>query len=207
MMNSKTENYSTGQSEKELLYLLQMGDESAFTTIYNHYWKKLFSIAANKLHDLTEAEELVQDIFLDMWKRKENLVITSSLPAYLGIAVKYKVIDRLARKAIELRYRKYAAYHLKPIDSSTEEALNLEDLQGRLVNLVAELPEKCRLVFELSRNRGLSQKQIAHQLGIAEKTVESHLGKALRTLRMRMGSLFVFIFLLFLTLSCAALFF
>jgi RNA polymerase sigma-70 factor (family 1) len=197
MINSVSESYSTGQTEKELLHFLRMGDETAFTTIYNHYWKKLFSIAANKLHNLTDAEEVVQDIFLDLWKRKESLVITSSLAAYLSVALKYKVIDRLARKAVELRYQKYAAYHLNPLDSSTEESLNLAELQDKLKKAVAELPEKCRLVFELSRDRGFSQKQIAHQLGIAEKTVESHLGKALRTLRMRMGSIFVLIFLFY----------
>ena len=180
--------------EKELLQLLKRGDELAFSEIYDRYWQKLFSIAANKLNNLTEAEELVQDIFLDLWKRHENIDIHSTLSAYLAVAVKYKVLDILAKRAQQWKYRHYASHTLAQADHSTEQWLAFEELKERIERSVAKLPEKCRLVFELSRNKGLSQKEIALEMGIAEKTVEAHLGNALRKLRTSLGSLFAVLF-------------
>lgn len=196
MIISVTDPHAKGENDEYLLSLLQKGNRRAFTEIYNRYWKKLFTVAANKLHNLADAEELVQDIFLDIWNRRETLSITSSLSAYLAVAVKYKVIDRMAKKAQQIRYRNYAAQHLSVAASPIEDLLNFEELQVRLQKATADLPAKCRLVFELSRNHDFSQKQIAAELGIAEKTVESHLGKALRTLRISLGSLFASLIIL-----------
>ena len=175
-------NGSTTGCEKDLLRCLQAGQEAAFTEIYNRYWKKLFYVAAQKLQNLSEAEEVVQDIFLDLWKRREALQITTCLEAYLAVCVKYKVINILARKSRQQRYQLQASQ--QPLsDHSTIQVLQLQELKEQLVNETAKLPEKCQLVFRLSREGGFSHKQIASRLGISEKTVESHLSKALRTLR------------------------
>ena len=175
--------------EKELLLLLANGDEFAFTEIYNYYWKNLFSVASLKLNNPSEAEELVQDIFLDLWKRRKELQITSSLNAYLAAAVKYKIINILAKRNHHLSYSNHAEKNSNNTDLSTEQWLSFQELQGRLGKLVIALPQKCRLVFQLSRDAGLSQKAIASELGIAEKTVESHLSKAIQTLRLGLKSL------------------
>lgn len=177
--------------ENELLDLLNQGESRAFTEIYNRYWKKLFTIAANKLDNLAEAEELVQDIFTELWNRNGKLVITTSLASYLAVAVKYKVIDHLAKKAQHRKYQQHAANNQQTADSPTIQWLDCQELKERMYRSVCGLPEKCRLVFELSRNKGYSQKQIASRLGISEKTVEAHLGKALRTLRTSLSTFFV----------------
>ena len=181
--------------DKSLLHGLNNGDDAAFTEIYNRYWKTLFVIASNKLGDLTEAEELVQDIFLDLWNRRETIVVHSSLSAYLAVSVKYKVFDQLAKKAQHLRYQQHAARFISVTDSSTEQMLHCQEIKERMFKSVAELPEKCKLVFELSRNNGFTQKEIAARMGIAEKTVEAHLSKALRAIRIGLGSLLTFILL------------
>ncbi len=193
-------NPHAGLDEKELLNLLNKGNQAAFTEIYNRYWKKLFTIATGKLNNLTEAEELVQDIFLDLWNRREHIAIHSSLSAYLAVAAKYKILDQLAKRAQRTKYRQYATHAVTIADSSTQHWLDCEELKERLNRSVATLPEKCRLVFDLSRNKGLTQKQIASEMGIAEKTVEAHLGKALRKLRISLGSFFCFL----LFLGCLA---
>jgi len=169
--------------EKELLHRLHRGDDKAFTEIYDRYWKKLFYIAAHKLQNLAEAEEVVQDIFLELWKRRTELNITTSLSSYLAVCVKYKVINVLAKRILQLRYRTYNLHHLHLSDRSTEQVIQFEALKEQLVKETAKLPEKCRLVFQLSREEGYSHKQISAKLGISEKTVESHLSKALRSLR------------------------
>lgn len=180
--------------DQELLHRLKAGEENAFTEIYNRYWKSLFAVAFHKLRNHTQAEEIVQDIFMNIWKRREVLEITSTLSAYLAVCVKYKVINVLAKRNQQLQYVQFATNYFTAADSSTEQWIQFEELKEQLAKETAQLPEKCRLVFQLSREKGLSQKQIAHQLGISEKTVESHLSKALRTLRSSLGQLFSFMF-------------
>jgi len=175
----------------ELLALLKLNDEAAFTEIYNRYWKKLFVIAGNKLRNLTDAEEIVQDIFVSLWNRRENLCDIKTLSAYLAVCVKYRVIKALDRLNHQQKYTDYTKTSLTLVDDSTQQWLEFDELKGRLAALVADLPEKCHLVYHLSREAGYSQKQIAHELSISEKTVEAHLGKALKTLRARLSS-FIF---------------
>jgi RNA polymerase sigma-70 factor (ECF subfamily) len=182
--------------EKDLLYKLQSGNVTAFTTIYNQHWKKMFYLAGNKLQNLAEAEELVQDIFLDLWRRREELKITGSLSSYLSACVKYKVINVLAKRNQQERYSLYSSHQSRLLaDNTTEERLRLEELQHELMNETEKLPAKCKMVFRLSREQGYSQKQIATRMGISEKTVESHLSKALRTLRIGLSQFISFIFL------------
>lgn len=168
-----------------LVKLLQKGNDAAFTEIYHRYWNRLFSVAANKLnYDLKLAEELVQDIFLDLWHRREVLHIRSSLSLYLAAAMKYKVIDARLKKKRMAAYAENLAVQVPPGDTSTEKQISFDELQHELSALVSSLPEKCQLVYKLSREAGYSQKEIAHHLSISEKTVESHLARAVKTLRL-----------------------
>jgi RNA polymerase sigma-70 factor (family 1) len=178
----------------QLLALLNNDDETAYTEIYYRYWEKLFIVARNKLGNLSEAEELVQDIFLDIWNRRSTLQLTSTLAAYLAVSVKYKVINMMARRNLKQRYTISLSNQPFDIDNSTEHWLTFEELKARIGKLVADLPERCRLVYRLSRENGMSQKEIASQLNIAEKTVESHLSKAIHTLRTALQS-FIFFFI------------
>ena len=182
-------------TDSELLSLLRQGVESGFTEIYNRYWKNLLVVAANKTRDLDEAEEIVQDIFVSLWNRRETLEITSSLNNYLAVSVKYRVIKALAKKNHRQKFAEQNLQNNILLDDSTQEWLEFEELQQQLQELVAALPEKCRLVYQLSRESGYSQKQISEELGIAEKTVEAHLSKALKSIRNGLNH-FLYTFLL-----------
>lgn len=174
------------KTDRDLLLLLQQGDEQAFTELYDRYWKKLFVIAANRVHNLEDAEEIVQDIFTALWRRRGSLDITSDLSAYLAVSVKYRVIKLLDKYYHQQQYIDSIVIH-DQIDDSTRERLAFDELREQLAVYVNQLPEKCRLVFQLSRDAGYSHKQIADELGIAEKTVEAHLGKAFKTLRTKLA--------------------
>jgi RNA polymerase sigma-70 factor (family 1) len=177
----------TAYSDNQLLALLKDSEHDAFTELYNRYWKRLFAVAANQLDHPAEAEELVQDLFLDLWNRRQDLAITSTLSAYLSVSVNYKVINRMARRHREQAHLNSLA--ADTIDHSLEEWLSFEELKERLERVLSELPEKCKLVFTLSRTEGLTRREISRELGIAEKTVESHLTRALRQLRSALSSL------------------
>ncbi|WP_270088038.1 RNA polymerase sigma-70 factor [Sphingobacterium sp. SYP-B4668] len=176
-------------TDEELVSLLKEGNEHAFSMIYQRHWRRLFVIASQKINSFEEAEEIVQDIFFSLWTRRMNLEIQGNLSNYLSVSVKYRVIRVLDK---HYRHRNYlnSLVDMSLVDDSTQENLLFEELRGQLSKYVAELPEKCRLVFQLSREQGYSQKDIAKELNISEKTVETHLGKARKYLRSRLAHFF-----------------
>ncbi|HLZ89633.1 MAG TPA: RNA polymerase sigma-70 factor [Puia sp.] len=180
--------------DEQLLLLLKSDNEAAFTEIYHRYWQRLFIVAMHRLANTEEARELVQDIFCNLWKRRHSLQIDYSLNTYLSAAVKYEVINRLAQKGRQQRFRSKLSREWLEASKDTENQLQFNELQDQLAALVQTLPEKCRIIFQLSREKGYSQKRIAAELGIAEKTVEAHLANALRKIRTGLSHLFFFLF-------------
>ncbi|WP_333863125.1 RNA polymerase sigma-70 factor [Sphingobacterium sp.] len=170
-----------GRSDEELILLIQQDDNLAFEALYDRYWKKLYYQAARKTNSLEDAQEIVQNIFASLWLRRHQLRIESNLASYLAVAVKYKVFKHLAQQ-----YKQEALRHEADwvdFDNSTEDWLQFEELRVRLDQLVSELPEKCQLIFKLSREEGLTYKQIAENLNISVKTVETQLSRALKKIR------------------------
>lgn len=178
--------YYSSHTDLSLVRLLQQSDREAFTEIYNRYWERLFYVAGKKIKDLSEAESIVQDLFLDLWHRRETLEIESELSHYLAVAMKYRVINFQAKKERAVRY---ISQQPEGADTTTEEWLSFNELKGRLEKLVTQLPEKCRLAYHL-REEGLSQKEIAASMGVSENTVETHIGRALRFLRSGLTHIF-----------------
>lgn len=182
-----------------LLDKLKQNDEVAFTELYNRYWDKMYVIAVNRLNNPAEAEEAVQEVFYNIWKRRADISVTLSLPAYLATAVKYEVLNMLARQKRFLRYEKYTAYTGATADESAGEQLQVADMQRQLQQTIKALPEQCRLVYRLSREGGYSRKEIATTLDISEKTVANHLTRALKSLRGTFTELFRIIIFFLLT--------
>ncbi|MDB5156474.1 MAG: polymerase sigma-70 factor, partial [Mucilaginibacter sp.] len=109
--------------------------------------------------------------------------------AYLAVSVKYRVIKVLDKRNNQQKYINYSQTAFSITDDSTQQWLEFEELKNQLAELVADLPEKCRMVYQLSRESGFSHKKIAMEMGISEKTVEAHLSKAIKTLRTRLGQI------------------
>jgi len=165
-----------------LLPLIANNDERAFQELYARHWKKLLMHALIKLGSPEEAEEVVQTVFINFWRRRHTLQLRFTLSTYLAAMLKYEIIDHLARQRKEHALRR-ALVPEQQITESTIERLDYEDLQDEIERTIAALPEKCRLVFRLSREEGLSGKQIATSLHISPKTVEAHMSKALKLLK------------------------
>jgi RNA polymerase sigma-70 factor (ECF subfamily) len=178
--------YSSYRDE-QLLLLLKNGDESSFTELYQRYWRKLFGLAVYKLKNPSDAEEILQDIFLDIWRRRQNLNIQSNFSSYLSAALSYRVINYFARR--HPGHQPPVSDSSAPADHSTPEQLRAMELNEHIQQLVGQLPEKCQLVFRLSREEQLSNREIAEHIQISEKTVESHISRALRLLRAGIGLL------------------
>ncbi len=178
-----------GLDDFTLQALLQKSDQNAFRLLYDRYWDKLYVMARKRLGDAQEAEEIVQDIFCNLWRRRAQIKLVKGFSNYFSVAVKYEVIDHLAKRAHATAFEKEAAAALSEFDPTTLQWLDYQELQQRFKITVDALPEKCRLVFNLQYEQGYSLKQISQELQISVKTAEAHLTKARKTLR---GSLGIF---------------
>jgi len=182
-------------SDQEILALIGEGDRSAFSELYHRYWRSLYQTAWNVLRDQESCMEVTQEVFVWLWDHRSGLQI-NSLPSYLKAAVKYKVTDILRSN----KAREACFVNLDELDSADlifdDDPLELKELKAVIGQMSAKLPARARLIFQLSRNEQLSNREIAQKLGISEKTVENQITIALKKLRMAMGSFSVWLFFL-----------
>ncbi len=167
-------------SDQELSGLLKSGDQEAFTAIYNRYWKKMLLVAWNHTKDTAHAEDVVNEVFLQLWEKREEVDVLN-VPAFLATCVKFSVFKYHQR---EQRRAKLAIdnYEFNEI-SHDEEKLDALFLKEYIDGIVEQLPEKCQLTFKYSREEGLSNAEIAAKMNISEKGVEANLTRALKVIR------------------------
>lgn len=171
--------------------------EEEFKKLFNEYWHHLYAFAYNILRDKQGAEDCVQNIFVDYWKRSDNIQILN-VKAYLFQAVKYQCAKILVTQK-RFNYGVDLSGILAEPESHAQEKMQLEqELMRELHEKIKQLPEKCQKVFRSSKFEKKSNKEIALELGISVSTVENHMNKALRFLRNSLPEhLFVLLFLLY----------
>lgn len=169
-------------ADRLLLARLRAGDEQAFDAIFRGRYAVLVGVAERMLRDRAVAEELVQEVMLALWRRREALSPDEALGPYLVRAVRNRALNHLRHLNIERRDAVHAA---GPTEAAPRGAgpVVAEELAQALERSVAGLPPRCREVFTLSRGQGFSYAEIATRLGISIKTVEAQMGRALRALR------------------------
>ena len=172
--------------DRQLLDGLRRGDHDAFDAIFRTHYPALVGLAESLLRGRGLAEEVVQEVMLELWRRRESLSIDESLRAYLFRATRNRALNHLRHE----RVRVAAAPRLQVDTSSSAEAepnLVQQEIDAALAQAMSLLPPRCREVFELSRVHGLRYAEIADTLGVSVKTVEAQMGKALRILRGEMA--------------------
>jgi RNA polymerase sigma-70 factor (ECF subfamily) len=174
----------TDHRDQLLIEQLQQGKERAFDVIYDLYWKPLFQYAYKRLESAETAKDLVQDIFICLWNKKDALKLTSSLSAYLFSMLRFKLIDYYHAGEVRKRYASDAdkINHLSFDDAGQK--VNLGEINNLLNLSMQTLPDKMKEIFELSRIKGYSTRQISEQLSISEQTVKNQLSTALRRLKL-----------------------
>lgn len=175
-----TPSFKMHDHEDELIAALTLGSESAFTEIYEHYWLKLLALAYSHTKNKQIAEGIVQDVFISIWNRRATLKI-QSLSNYFAIAVKFSVFKYKQR---EQRRREIELENCRSEELiQDDKVIEARFLEEYFKGVVDQLPEKCRMVFNYSRVKGLNNQEIAREMNISEKTVEAHLTKAIKALR------------------------
>lgn len=171
--------------ESRWLDALGAGDETALRRIFDRHYPRLLQDAYRLIPDEATCQDLAQDVFVELWRKRAELGIHTSLRAYLRRAVVNRALNHIKTQR---RFVLDAADTLarNAADTSGHDIARKrrqDSLEAALHEAVAALPEKCRLVFSLSRFENLSHREIAEQLDISPKTIENQITKALRLLR------------------------
>ena len=147
--------------------------------LFNQYYSPLCNYATKIISDSTIAEDIVQDLFVQLWEN-EKLENIENTERFLLRATKYKCIDYLRTKRINIEI---SLENLPEIIYTEDKDINEEDIEPLLYYYTSKLPPKTREVFLLSRKSGLTYKEIANDLNISVKTVENQMSRALRIMR------------------------
>tara|TARA_R110002050_G_scaffold281956_2_gene429654 strand:+ start:23154 stop:23705 length:552 start_codon:yes stop_codon:yes gene_type:complete len=180
-------------SDNDIIQLLKDSDKGALTILYDNYWKPLFISSYNLLKDKEVCEEIIQDVFIEIWNKRLELEIKVSLKSYLYACVRYRVFNEF-RKSKITQVELFEDLNKRFEYTTPETKIMYKELENHVKLAVEGLPEKCKNVYKLSRNKQLSHKEIAEELNISTKTVENHITNALRILRVSLGDVFSFLF-------------
>jgi RNA polymerase sigma-70 factor (ECF subfamily) len=158
-------------------------NESSYEALFRNWYVPLCKMIFRIVKDKALTEDTVQDVFIKLWEKRNDLKIETSLKSYLYRAAINAAFNTLERNK---RYPTLSIYDMATevaTHSTTDDEIHAQELKLKISKTLLELPEACREVFILSRQEGLSYKEIAETLGISVKTVENQMGKALRVFR------------------------
>jgi RNA polymerase sigma-70 factor (family 1) len=174
-------------SDGELWNLIVKDNHHAFTMLFQRHWLRLYKTAQRYVKDDEAAEEIVHDLFLNIWKRREYLQI-NDFNKYFKAAARYQVYAYLkAQKAVSLEYRDdISEENIGHELNSGQEKISYQELEDQLAHHLNSLPERCQEIFSLSRTYHLNNNEIAEKLGISKRTVENQITRALQSIRFNM---------------------
>ncbi|WP_159517997.1 RNA polymerase sigma-70 factor [Sunxiuqinia indica] len=189
------------QKNKNIASQLRRGDVRAFDELYGLYSQRLYGFAFSMLKNKEDAKEVVQETFLRLWNKKQELNTSHSLKAFL-FSIAYNItVDLFRERTKDADFLSQLKNHLSQESNKTDELLIFNELNDRLSNLIAELPEQRKKIYLMSREEGLGHKEIAEKMGIAVKTVENQINLTLKHIRKNIDSN-SFLFFLFVCLFC-----
>lgn len=175
----------TTYNDDTLLHLLKQGDQNAFTTIYNRYWETLYKTVFNVLRDDALCQDVLHDVFIWLWNRREQLKITT-LGSYLRAAVKFKMLNAIRNEKI--RQAAFERYNTIAASVCSEEVtLEIKELQNMINTFINSLPGQAGRIFQLSRNKQLTHREIAKRLHLSESTVKKQINISLKKLRIALS--------------------
>lgn len=154
--------------------------EASFEKAFKDYYRELVAFTYQYVEDHDMAEELVQEMFSNVWAKSSQIDIRTSVKSYLYGAVRNAALNHLKHQKVT---RKYQEHEQHKIDYFEVDFLELDELQAEIDLAINKLPEKCREIFEMSRFEGKKNKEIAEKLNLSIKTIENQMGRALKVMR------------------------
>jgi len=177
----------------DLITSLKKGDQTAMEIIYKRHWEQVFDSAYKRIGIEDIAQDITQDIFISLWEKRETLEIKESLAAYLHGSVKYRVINYFKANITREKYQEdllSLVGNTSPLHATNN--LAIKEIHQELDEAIAELPERMRLIFSMSRKQEKSNDEISAELNLSIQTVKNQLTAALKIIRKRLAYLTIF---------------
>ena len=171
------------EDDRQLLYEIKQGKSEAYEIIFKKYFRELYRYAYNLLRDATAAEEVTQEIFLYVWEKRKKIEVQTTLKTYLYSAIKNKCLNYIKLELSKQQVTTDVSEVVLLINEKEKDNDEKEKIKRYVTKAIDDLPIKCRQIFLLSRNAGLTYDEIAEELGLSKKTVENQMGIALKKLR------------------------
>ncbi len=167
------------------------GSDEAFGKIFHFYSDRVFNFCNSLLHSRNDAEEITQEVFVKLWESRKSVDPSENFNAFVFTIARNIIFNRHKKKVNEWKYLDHLKNHLSQSNDETGDVVLLDELKGILEKHIRAMPPKRRKVFELSRFKGLSHKEISKELNISTKTIEIHISKALKELRVALKDYYV----------------
>lgn len=185
------------ESDLTLLSAIIKDDAKAYEAIFDKYWEPVFRFILKKTGNIAQAEDIVQEVFLHIWQKRNQLNIHSNLKNYLLAVAKYLFFKTIDNETLQMPLEELSKLE---IDSSTPESrLEFDELHNRYLLSIERLPEKYKQVFKLSHQEQLSITEISSRLNLAPQTISNRLTASKHLLRQEMKEHYTLIFIFFLT--------
>jgi RNA polymerase sigma-70 factor, ECF subfamily len=174
-------------TNEELMQEIKADNMFAFDALYRKYNKKLYKFGYSILKSKEDSENLIQDVFLNLWENRHKVEKNASIQSYVFTIAYNSAISILRKKTKDFQFVEY----LKSLQEITEEPVNVEleynELTAKLDKIINELPQRQKEVYLLHKVEGLKYNVIAEQLHISVNTIENHMSRALKTIREKLG--------------------
>jgi RNA polymerase sigma-70 factor (ECF subfamily) len=168
--------------DKEVVISLKAGDRIAFEKVFFGFADRLYYFAMRYLRNQHDAEELVQEVFVKLWENRGSLNEELSFSGYLYTIARNTIFNQNRKRVNEQAYQEYVKNALQLASTKTEDDLIYADIKNLVDKVVEDLPPQRKLVYKMSRDQGLTYKEIAQELSLSERTVEAHIRLALKTI-------------------------
>lgn len=167
--------------EENLLTRIKQGDHNAMKAIFMAYYDLVFLTIRRMVNDFSTADDIAQEVFIDIWSKRNTITISSSLSSYVKKMAVNKTLNHIRQSKKQL-FQEELDVNISMPDHA-DGLMDLNSLEEYIHRHIDLLPEQCRLIFVLSRFEEMSNKEIAEHLGLSVKTIENQMTKALRTLK------------------------
>lgn len=169
--------------DKKLIKHFKGGDAAAFDAIYHHYSKRLYHFALGLIKDQDSAGEIVQEVFVNLWEKRDQVDISLNFENYIFTIAYNSIRKYFRKKSVEAKVKKYLLYNSPEIIENSDGTVIYNELLEIANKTIERLPARRKIIYKLSRQEGMKIKEIACKLNISSRTVENQLSKALKYLK------------------------
>jgi RNA polymerase sigma-70 factor (family 1) len=182
----ESDNYNLNTDSKLLINRLKRGEEAAYEMLFREYYQLLTVFANKYVRNIETSKEIVQDLFVHLYEKRNQLDINSSLKSYLFRSTQNRSINYINAQKIRNKYAEHVKFNTSIEENSLENEVNKTELEHALYMAIDDLPPKCQTIFKMNRFEGLSNSEIAEKLSLSKRTIETQISKALKILRIKM---------------------